>query len=115
MAGIEQPPAPPQVQEQMGGGPQFGAGMAKAASGMDKSPAQLAVDTVEKILLGVQDETFRPYAQKAIANLKVGLSMANSKGPQSPGMASPPKPGEGGAPGAGPQVSGPPVPGQMPG
>lgn len=77
---------------------------------MDKSPAEVAAATVEKILMGVQDETFRPYAMKAIAALKVGVAMVQQKQPQSPGMDKPPMPG-----GGAPKVPGPPVPGQMPG
>lgn len=109
---MERPPVSPQVQAQMGppGGPAFGDGIAQAQSGMDKSPAEIATGTVEKILMGVQDETFRPYAMKAIAALKVGLAMSQQKQPQSPGMGGPPQPGKGPAP-----VPGPPVPAQMAG
>ena len=113
MAAIERPPVSPQVQAQMGppgGGPEFGAGVAQAQAGMDKSPAEVATSTVEKILLGVQDEAFRPYAMKAIASLKVGVAMVQQKQPKSPGMGMPPGPG-----GGQPPVPGPPVPGQMPG
>jgi hypothetical protein len=115
MAAIERPPVSPQVQAQMGppGGPGFGAGIQQAQAGAEKSPAEIATATVEKILMGVQDETFRPYAMKAIASLKVGAAMVAQKQPQSPGgMGAPPPPGAGGG---APQVPGPPVPGQMPG
>lgn len=112
MPPIEQPPVSPQAQAQMGppGGAGFGQGIGQAQAGMDKSPAELAVATVEKILMGVQDETFRPYAMKAIAALKVGASMVAQKQPKSPGMGAPPPPG---GPPAGPPA--PPTPGQMPG
>lgn len=115
MAGIERPPISPQAQAQMGppggGGAEFGSGMAQLREGMDKTPAELAVATVEKILNGVTDETFRPYAAKAIASLKVGVAMTKQKQAQSgPGMGMPP------AGGPGPQPTpGPPIPGPMPG
>lgn len=116
MAAIERPPVSPQAQAQMGppGGPNFGPGIGQAQQQMDKSPAEVAVGTVEKLLMGVQDETFRPYVVKALATLKVGLAMSQQKQPQSAGMGQPPTPG---APGAGgpPQASAPPTPGQMPG
>lgn len=114
MAAMERPPVSPQAQAQMGapGDSGFGAGIAQAQAGMDKSPAELATQTVEKILMGVQDDTFRPYAMKAIATLKVGMAMVQKQGPKSPGMGAPPSSG----PGEGtPQVQGPPVPGVMPG
>lgn len=113
MPALERPPMSPQAQAQMGppGGPNFGPGIGQAQSQQDKSPVEVAVGTVEKILMGVQDETFRPYVMKAIATLKVGLAMANQKGPQSAGMNQPPPQG-GGAPGPMPL---PPMPGQMPG
>jgi hypothetical protein len=112
MPPIEQPPVSPQVQAQMGppGGPGFGAGIQQAQAGMDKSPAEVATSTVEKILTGVQDETFRPYVMKAIATLKVGVAMVQQKQPKSGAMGAPPPPG--GPPQPPP---GPPVPGQMPG
>jgi hypothetical protein len=115
MAGMERPPVSPQVQAQMGppgGGPEFGNGIAQAQQGMDKNPVELGVSTVEKILMGLQDETFRPYADKALATLKVGLAMVKQKQPQSgAGMGQPP------GPGAGPQQppNGPPIPGPMAG
>jgi hypothetical protein len=116
MPGIERPPVSPQVQAQMGppgGGPEFGAGIAQAQAVADKSPAEVATATCEKILMGVQDEAFRPYAMKAIASLKVGVAMVQHKGPKSgsgAGMMPPPNGGPGG-----PGVPGPPTPGQMPG
>ena len=115
MPAIERPPVSPQVQAQMGppGGPEFGAGIAQAQAGADKSPAELAPATVEKILTGVQDETFRPYAMKAIATLKVGVAMAQQKQPQSGAMGAPPPPGGGAPPASAPPS--PPIPGQMPG
>lgn len=110
---IDRPPVSPQAQAQMGppGGPGFGAGVGQAQAQMDKSPAEVAVGTVEKLLLGVQDETFRPYAMQAIAKLKVGLAMVQQKQPQSAGMGQPPAPGQG----APPKVPGPPTPGPMAG
>ena len=93
MPPIERPPVSPAVQAQMGppGGPGFGDGMAQAQTGMDKNPAEIAATTVEKILTGVQDETFRPYAMKAIATLKMGVAMVQQKQPKSngPGMPAP--------------------------
>jgi hypothetical protein len=92
------------------GGPGFGQGIQQAQQGMDKSPAEVAAATVEKILLGVQDDTFQEYAKKAIATLKVGVAMMKQKQPQSGGMDAPPQPGAGPKP-----VPGPPVPAQMAG
>jgi hypothetical protein len=78
----------------------------------DKSQVEVAVSTVEKILSGIQDETFQTYAKKAIATLKVGAAMAKQRGPQSAGMGQlPQEPGAGGPP----QIPVPPMPGQMPG
>lgn len=113
MAPIERPPVSPAVQAQMGppGGPGFGDGMKDAQASAEKSPAEIATATVEKILMGVQDETFRPYVMKALASLKVGAAMVAQKQPKSPGMGAPPPPGGGGPA----QVPGPPIPGQMPG
>ena len=112
MPAIERPPVSPAVQAQMGppGGAGFGSGVQQAQEGVDKSPAEIASATVEKILMGVQDETFKPYVIKALATLKVGLAMVKDKQPKSPGMGMPPGPGAGA-----PQVPGPPIPGQMPG
>ncbi len=93
------------------GGPAFGAGIGQAQAQQDKSPAEVAVGTVEKLLLGIQDEAFRPYALQAIAKLKGGLAMMQQKQPQSAGMGQPPAPGQG----APAQVPAPPTPGQMPG
>ena len=112
MPPLERPPMSPQAQAQMGppGGPAFGPGIGQAQQQMDKSPAEIAVGTVEKILMGVPSDTFRSYAMKAIATLKVGLAMEQQKGPQSQGMAMPPHPMAGAA-----QVPGPPTSGPMPG
>lgn len=117
MPALERPPMSPQAQAQMGppGGPAFGAGVGQAQQQAEKSPVEVATSTVEKILMGVQDETYKPYAMKAIATLKVGLAMSQQKGPQSPGMNAPPQPGIGAGPGAGSQIPLPPIPGQMPG
>jgi hypothetical protein len=93
------------------GGPGFGDGIKGAQESTEKSPAEIATATVEKILMGVQDDTFSSYARKAIATLKVGVAMVQQKQPKSPGMGAPPPPGGGGPP----QVPGPPTPGQMPG
>jgi hypothetical protein len=104
----------PDAQAQMPpGGPNFGPGMQQAQD-QQKNPIEMTVGTVEKMLLAIQDETFRPYAMQAIAKLKIGMGMAKQKQPQSagqPGMAGPPTGDGGGGP---PKVPTPPVPGQMP-
>jgi len=117
MPALERPPMSPQAQAQMGppGGPAFGAGIGQAQQQQDKSPEEVAVSTVEKILMGVQSDTFRPYVMKALATLKVGLAMAQQKGPQSAGMNQPPQPGAGGPGGGQGPIPLPPMPGQMPG
>lgn len=95
------------------GGPNFGAGLGQAMQ-QQSDPIDTAVSTVEKILLGVQNETFQKYAKECIARLKVGAAMAKQGGPQS-GMAPPP---DGHAAAAGqqpPKPMLPPSPGQMPG
>ena len=109
MPPMTQPPMSPDVQAQMGPGPKFGAGMEQAQSQTGKNSIELAVGTVEKILTGIQDEAFKPFAMKAIATLKVGMAQAQQKQPQSAGMGAPPPPG-----GGPPQVPTPPTPGQMP-
>jgi hypothetical protein len=109
----------PQAQAQMGppggpGGPGFGPGIGQAQEQVGKGQVDLAVSTVEKILMGVQDDTFRNYAMRAVAILKTGAAMAQQKGPQSqPGIGQPPNAAAGGAPPPQPQL--PPMPGQMPG
>ena len=105
---MTQPPMAPDVQAQMGPGPQFGAGVGAAQQQMGKSPIETAVGTCEKILMGIQDEAMRPFIQKAIATLKVGMAQSAQKQPQSAGMGAPPP---GGGP---PQIPMPPTPGQMP-
>lgn len=114
MPQMDRPPMAPQAQAQMGapGGPGFGPGIGQAQQQMDKSPSEVAVGTVEKILMGLQSEAMRPYAMKAIATLKVGLAMEQKQGPQSAGMS----------PALGPVAAQhqppmpmPPMPGQMPG
>ena len=116
MPALERPPVSPQAQAQMGppGGPGFGPGIGEAQQQQGKSPLEIAVGTVEKILMGVQSDTARPYIQKAIATLKIALSMEQQGSPQSKGMSAPPNPNSppGGAP---PPVPGPPTPGPMPG
>lgn len=114
MPPMDRPPLSPQMQAQMGppGGPNFGPGIQQAQQSMGQSQIDTAVATVEKILRGVADDTFRSYVDRAIAILKVGAAMANQKGPQSqPGMAQPPA--GAGTPQGAPQL--PPMPGQMPG
>lgn len=114
MPPIERPPMSPQVQAQMGppGGPNFGPGIGSAQQGIGQGQIDTAVSTVEKILRGVADDTFRTYVDRAVAILKVGAAMANQKGPQSqPGMAGPPA--GAGTPAGAPSL--PPMPGQMPG
>lgn len=109
MPPMTQPPMAPDVQAQMGPGPKFGelAGQAQAQAGKD--PIELAVGTVEKILNGISDEAFAPFAKKAIATLKVGAAQVKAKQPQSAGMGAPPPQGGGPSP-----VPTPPIPGQMP-
>jgi hypothetical protein len=103
----------PETQSQMPpGGPGFGPGMQQAQDQSKKDPIEMAVGTVEKLLMGIQDETFRPYAAKAIAQLKIGMGMAKQKQPQSAGPNGPP-PDQAGAGGPA-KIPTPPVPGQMP-
>ena len=110
------PPMSPQVQAQMGPpkGPNFGPGIGEAQKQMGQSEVSVAVSTIEKIALGVKNDTFRTYAERAIAILKVGAAMAEKQGPQSQagGMQGPPA-SEAGAPPPRPQL--PPMPGQFPG
>lgn len=120
MPAIDRPPMSPQAQAQMGpptapGGPNFGPGIGQAQQQMGQSQIDVAVSTIEKIAMGVQDDTFRSYAMRAVAILKAGAAMAQQKGPQSAagGMMPPPAPGAG-AP-QGQQVQLPPMPSQMPG
>jgi hypothetical protein len=84
--------------------------MQQAQDQAGKNPIETVVDTCTKLLSGVTDDTFKPYAQKAIASLKIGLGMTKQKQPQAGGM-NPPPTQAGGAP---PQVPTPPMPGQMP-
>jgi hypothetical protein len=88
----------------------MGPGLQQAQDQAGKDPIEMAVGTVEKLLMGISDETFRPYAMKAIATLKVGLGMAKQKQPQAGGMTPPPQQAGGGPP----KVPTPPIPGQMP-
>lgn len=116
MPPIDRPPMSPQAQAQMGpptpGGPGFGPAIGQAQEQMGKNQTDLAVSTVEKILMGVTDDTFQTYAKRAIAILKTGAAMSQQQGPQSkPGGMTPPGPGAGAPPP--PQL--PPMPGQMPG
>ena len=116
MPGIDKPPMSPQAQAQMGppGGPGFGPGVGQAQEQVGKNQADIALSTVEKILMGVPGDTFRTYVQRAMAILKTGAAMEAQKGPQSQpgGMMQPPAPGAGAPP---PQPQLPPMPGQMPG
>lgn len=114
MPPIDKPPMSPAVQAQMGppGGPNFGPGIGQAQQQMEKSPAEVAFSTVEKILTGVQDEKFAPYVKKALATLQIGVAMSKQSGPESSGMGGPPK---GPMLGGQPPVPLPPMPGQMPG
>ena len=89
----------------------MGAGLGQAQDQIGKNQIDLAVSTVEKILMGVPDDTFRTYVQRALAILKTGAAMAQQKGPQS--MGQPPAAGAGMPPSQQPQL--PPMPGQMPG
>lgn len=92
------------------GGPDFGPGIAQAQQQQGKSPVETAVGTVEKILQSVDDESFRPYADKALATLRIGLAVASQSGPQS----KPAGPPVGGMPMGPAKVPGPPTPGPMP-
>ena len=116
MPGIDKPPMSPQAQAQMGppGGPGFGPAIGQAQEQVGKNQADIALSTVEKILMGVPGDTFRTYVQRAMAILKTGAAMEAQKGPQSQpgGMMQPPAPGAGAPP---PQPQLPPMPGQMPG
>lgn len=113
---LDKPPMSPQAQAQMGPpqGPNIGPGIAQARDQAGNNPIEVAVSTVEKILTGVQNETFQTYVQRAVAILKVGAAMAQKQGPQSSPMGEPPKPGMAGGPGPG-GIPVPPIPGQMPG
>ncbi len=95
------------------GGPGFGPAIGQAQEQVGKNQIDLAVSTVEKILMGISDDMFQNYAKRAIAILKTGAAMAQQQGPQSKpgGMMQPPGPGAGAPPP--PQL--PPMPGQMPG
>ena len=102
------------AQMQPPGGPGFGPGIGQAQEQSQKSQIDIAVSTIEKIAMGVQDDTFQSYARRAIAILKTGAAMSQQQGPQSkPGMAPPPSMAGGGQPAPQPQL--PPMPGQMPG
>lgn len=81
------------------------------AQAQQGSPTETAMNTAIKILSAVNDETAKPYVEKALASLKIGIGMMKQKQPMSPGMNPPPQAGAGGAP---PQVPTPPMPGQMP-
>jgi len=121
MPPIDKPPMSPQAQAQMGppGGagapPGFGQAIGQAQDQVGKNQVDLAVSTVEKILMGIPDDTFRTYATRAIAILKTGAAMAQQKGPQSQpgGVGQPPAAGAGAPSPTQPQL--PPMPGQMPG
>ena len=118
MPGIDKPPMSQQAQAQMGppGGPGFGPGVGQAQEQVGKNQADIALSTVEKILMGVPDESFRPAAMRFIAQLKVAAAQSAQTGPQSSPMGQPPGgpagPGAGGPP---PPTPAPPTPGQMPG
>lgn len=116
MPPIDRPPMSPQAQAQMGppGGPGFGPSIGKAQEQVGKNEVDVALSTVEKILMGVPGDTFRTYVQRAMAILKTGAAMEQQKGPQSQpgGMMQPPAAGAGAPP---PQPQLPPMPGQMPG
>lgn len=120
MPPMDRPPVSPQAQAQMGppggqGGPGFGQAIGQAQEQVGKNQADIALSTVEKILMGVPGDTFRTYVQRAMAILKTGVVMEQQKGPQSQpgGMPGPPSAAGAGAPPPQPQL--PPMPGQMPG
>jgi hypothetical protein len=110
MPPLDKPPMAPDVQAQQPG-PNIGPGMQQAQDQAKNDPIEMAVKTCEKLLMGISDPTFRPYAMKAIASLKIGLGMAKQQQPQSGGMTSPPQGAGAGGP---PPVPTPPIPGQMP-
>lgn len=110
MPAMTQPPMSPDVQAQMGPGPQFGALAGQAQEQAGKNPIEIAVGTVEKILNGIQDEAMRPFIQKALATLKIGMAQSQQKQPQSAGQGAPSPQGGGGSP----KIPTPPTPGQMP-
>jgi hypothetical protein len=114
MPPIDKPPMSPQAQAQMGppGGSGFGPAIGQAQEQVGKNQIDLAVSTIEKIAMGVNDDTFQTYAKRAIAILKTGAAMAQQKGPQSGGMQ-PPTAGAGMPPPQQTQL--PPMPAQMPG
>jgi hypothetical protein len=109
MPPLDKPPMSPEVSAQQPG-PNLGPGLQQAQNQMN-DPIEMAVKTCEKLLTGISDETFRPYALKAIAQLKIGMGMAKQKQPQSGGMTPPPQGAGAGMP---PPVPTPPMPGQMP-
>lgn len=106
---MDRPPQAPDVQASQG--PNLGPQLQQAQDQQKKDPIEMVVDTCTKLLGGVTDETFKPYAQKALASLKIGLGMVKQKQPQAGGMMGQP-PGAGA--GAPPQIPTPPIPGQMP-
>lgn len=110
---MDKPPMSPDVaSQQPGGGQPPMPGMQQAAD-QQSNPIDMAVKTCEKLLMGISDPAFKPYAMKAIAQLKIGAGMAKQGQAQSGGAMSPPP----GGPGAGappPQIPVPPMPGQMP-
>ena len=65
--------------------------MQQAQDQAKNDPIEMAVKTCEKLLMGISDPTFRPYAMKAIASLKIGLGMVKQQQPQSSGMTPPPQ------------------------
>jgi len=113
MPPMDKPPMSPDVQGQAPP-PGIGQGMMQQQQEAKGGGLDTLVSTVEKMLLAVNDESFKPYAVKAIAQLKLGLGMSKQKQPQSGGMAGPPGPG-GGPPPPGGGVPTPPTPGNMPG
>lgn len=109
MPPIDKPPQAPDVAASQPS-PNIGPGMQQAQDQAGKNPVEMAVETCTKILSGISDETFKPYAQKAIASLKIGVGMMKQKQPMAGGMNPPPMQAGGGPP----QVPTPPMPGQMP-
>jgi hypothetical protein len=112
MPPLDKPPMSPDVAQQQPGGAPPMPGMQQAADQSKSDPIEMAVKTCEKLLMGINDPTFKPYAVKAVAQLKIGLGMAKQGQAQSGGAMSPP-PGGAGAPPP-PQIPTPPMPGQMP-
>jgi hypothetical protein len=122
MPPIAGPPISPQAQAQMGppgppGGPAFGPGIGAAMQDQGKNQIDIAINTVEKILKGINNETFQSHVTQALSILRQGALKSGAAGPMSGPGAPPPgagPPGEGAGPPP-PQPQLPPSAGMMPG